>query len=59
MYEKNEQFNLPTLDDLFERTHGSYVGRIENIETKKLNELKRHPFKVKENEERERQKLQI
>ncbi len=50
---KNEKFNLPTLDDLFERTHGSYVGRIENIETKKLNEFKGHPFKVKENAEME------
>lgn len=50
---KNEQFNLPTLDDLFERTHGSYVGRIENIETKKLNEFKGHPFKVKEDAEME------
>ena len=35
---KNERFNLPTVDDFFERTHGSYVGRIEKIETKKLNE---------------------
>lgn len=50
---KNEQFNLRTLDDLFERTHGSYVGRIENIETKKLNEFKGHPFKVKEDAEME------
>lgn len=48
---KDEKFNLPTLDDLFERTHGSYVGRIENIETKKLNEFKGHPFKVKEDAE--------
>jgi len=50
---KNEKFNLPTLDDLFERTHGSYVGRIENIETKKLNEFKGHPFKVREDAEME------
>lgn len=48
---KNEKFNLPTVDDFFERTHGSYVGRIENIETKKLNEFKGHPFKVKEDAE--------
>lgn len=50
---KNERFNLPTVDDFFERTHGSYVGRIENIETKKLNEFKGHPFKVKEEVEME------
>ena len=50
---KNERFNLPTLDDSFEKTHGSYVGRIENIETKKLNEFKGHPFKVKEDAEME------
>lgn len=48
---KNEKFNLPTVDDFFERTHGSYVGRIENIETKKLNEFKGHPFKVKDDAE--------
>lgn len=48
---KNERFNLPTVDDFFERTHGSYVGRIENIETKKLNEFKGHPFKVREDAE--------
>lgn len=48
---KNERFNLPTVDDFFERTHGSYVGRIEKIETKKLNEFKGHPFKVKEDAE--------
>ena len=46
---KNERFNLPTVDDFFERTHGSYVGRIEKIETKKLNEFK--PFKVREDAE--------
>lgn len=50
---KNERFNLPTVDDFFERTHGSYVGRIQNIETKKLNEFKGHPFKVKEDAEME------
>lgn len=50
---KSEQFNLPTLDDFFERTHGSYVGRIENIETKKSSEFKGHPFKVKDNAEME------
>lgn len=50
---KNERFNLPTVDDFFERTHGSYVGRIEKIETKKLNEFKGHPFKVKEDAEME------
>ncbi len=48
---KNERFNLPTVDDFFERTHGSYVGRIEKIETKKLNEFKGHPFKVKDDAE--------
>lgn len=48
---KNEKFNLPTVDDFFERTHGSYVGRIENIETKKLNEFKGHPFKVEDDAE--------
>ena len=48
---KNEKFNLPTVDDFFERTHGSYVGRIEKIETKKLNEFKGHPFKVREDAE--------
>ncbi len=50
---KDEKFNLPTVDDFFERTHGSYVGRIEKIETKKLNEFKGHPFKVKEDAEME------
>ena len=48
---KNEKFNLTTVDDFFERTHGSYVGRIEKIETKKLNEFKGHPFKVREDAE--------
>lgn len=24
-----EVFNLPTVDDLFERTHGDYLGRVE------------------------------
>lgn len=50
---KNERFNLPTVDDFFERTHGSYVGRIEKIETKKLNEFKGHPFKVRDDAEME------
>ena len=50
---KDEKFNLPTVDVFFERTHGSYVGRIEKIETKKLNEFKGHPFKVKEDAEME------
>lgn len=50
---KDEKFNLPTLDDLFEKTHGSYVGRIEKIETKKLNKFKGHPFKVRDDAEME------
>lgn len=50
---KDEKFNLPTVDDFFERTHGSYVGRIEKIETKKLNEFKGHLFKVREDAEME------
>ncbi len=25
------QYNFPTVDDFFERTHGSYMGRIEKI----------------------------
>lgn len=24
-----EAFNLPTVDDLFEPTHGDYIGRVE------------------------------
>lgn len=27
----NEPFNLPTLDDFFENTHGIYMGIIEKI----------------------------
>ena len=29
----HEPYNLPTLDDFFERTHGSYMGRVEKIDT--------------------------
>jgi ParB family chromosome partitioning protein len=53
MNNKKERFNLPTIDDLFERTHGSYVGRIENIDINKLNEFKNHPFQVKDDEKME------
>ena len=30
----HEPYNLPTLDDFFERTHGSYMGRVEKIDIK-------------------------
>jgi ParB family chromosome partitioning protein len=53
MSNKKERFNLPTIDDLFERTHGSYVGRIEKIDINKLNEFKNHPFQVKDDEKME------
>ena len=46
----NEIYNLPTIDDFFERTHGSYMGRIEKINLNKIQEFKNHPFKVKDDE---------
>ena len=50
----NEPFNLPTLDDFFENTHGNYMGRIEKIELNKIKEFKNHPFKVKYDEQMEK-----
>lgn len=49
-----EAFNLPTVDDLFESTHGDYLGRIEKIELSRIKEFKGHPFKVKDDEEMDR-----
>ena len=50
----NEPFNLPTIDDFFENTHGNYMGRIEKIELNKIKEFKNHPFKVKYDEQMEK-----
>ena len=49
----NEPYNLPTLDDFFERTHGSYMGRVEKIDTNRIENFKNHPFKVKDDEQME------
>ena len=49
-----EAFNLPTVDDLFESTHGDYLGRVEKVELSRIKEFKGHPFKVKDDEEMDR-----
>ena len=49
----HEPYNLPTLDDFFERTHGSYMGRVEKIDTNRIENFKNHPFKVKDDEQME------
>ena len=49
----HESYNLPTLDDFFERTHGSYMGRVEKIDTNRIENFKNHPFKVKDDEQME------
>lgn len=49
-----EAFNLPTVDDLFESTHGDYLGRVEKVELSRIKEFKGHPFKVKDDDEMER-----
>lgn len=49
----HERYNLPTIDDLFENTHGSYMGRVEKINISKIQEFKNHPFKVKDDEQME------
>lgn len=49
----HEPYNLPTLDDFFERTHGSYMGRIEKIDINRIENFKNHPFKVKDDEQME------
>ena len=41
----HERYNLPTIDDLFENTHRSYMGRVEKINISKIQEFKNHPFK--------------
>lgn len=46
-----ERYNLPTIDDFFERTHGDYVGRVQKINIDKIINFKEHPFKVKDNAE--------
>ncbi len=51
---KDEGYKLPTIDDWFENTNGSYVGRIEKIELSKIKEFKNHPFKVRDDEQMER-----
>ena len=49
----DERYNLPTIDDFFENTHGSYMGRVEKINISKIQEFKNHPFKVKDDEQME------
>ena len=49
----HEPYNLPTLDDFFERTHGSYMGRVEKININRIENFKNHPFKVKDDEQME------
>lgn len=49
----DERYNLPTIDDFFENTHGSYMGRVEKINLSKIQEFKNHPFKVKDDEQME------
>ena len=44
----HEPYNLPTLNDFFERTHGSYMGRVEKIDINRIENFKNHPFKVKD-----------
>ena len=46
-----EKFNLPTIDDFFEKTHGNYIGRVQKIYTDKIINFKDHPFKVKDDTE--------
>ena len=46
-----EKFNLPTIDDFFEKTHGNYIGRVQKIYTDKIINFKDHPFKVKDDAE--------
>lgn len=46
-----EKFNLPTIDDFFERTHGDYIGRVQKIDADKIINFKDHPFKVKDDAE--------
>lgn len=46
-----ERYNLPTIDDFFERTHGDYMGRVQKIEIDKIINFKNHPFKVKDDTE--------
>ena len=49
----DDRYNLPTIDDFFENTHGSYMGRVEKINLSKIQEFKNHPFKVKDDEQME------
>lgn len=46
-----EKYNLPTIDDFFERTHGDYIGRVQKIDADKIINFKDHPFKVKDDAE--------
>ncbi len=39
----DEPYNLPTIDDFFERTHGSYMGKIEKIDISIIEGFKNHP----------------
>lgn len=51
---REERYKLPTIEEWFEKTNGSYVGRIENIELSKIKEFKNHPFKVRDDEQMEK-----
>ena len=51
---KEEKYKLPTIEDWFEKTNGSYIGRIEKINLNKIKEFKNHPFQVKDDEQMER-----
>lgn len=46
-----ERFNLPTIDDFFERTHGDYIGRVQKVNINKIINFRNHPFKVKDDTE--------
>lgn len=46
-----ERYNLPTIDDFFERTHGDYIGRVQKVDINKIINFKDHPFKVKDDTE--------
>lgn len=46
-----EKFNLPTIDDFFEKTHGDYIGRVQKVDIDKIINFKDHPFKVKDDAE--------
>ncbi len=46
-----ERYNLPTIDDFFERTHGDYIGRVQKVNINKIINFKDHPFKVKDDAE--------